>query len=93
MKNQTMWFVAIGINLILIFFLFNPFSNSNQGQSMDVRLGYLIMPFIISSINFFIAIFINIYNVVKGEKFKGHPFFLLSLLALLVGLGICSLQK
>jgi hypothetical protein len=93
MRNQTMWFTAIGINFILIFFLFNPFSNSNQGQSMDVRLGYLVIPFIISSINFFIAIFINTYNAVRGEKFRGQPFFLLSLLALLAGLGICALHK
>jgi hypothetical protein len=92
MKNLKMWIFAIVINLVLIFITVQS-NEADKGRSMSIRLGYLIMPFMVSAFNFLIAIFINTYNAVKGEKFRGHPFFLMSLLALLVGLGICSLRK
>jgi hypothetical protein len=87
MKNQTMWFSAIIVNILtcITYWMLNPKVN----RGFDYRALFLF--FFLIGFNFIIGFTIAAYTAFKGRDIEGHPFLMISLLLLLISWGVCHL--
>jgi hypothetical protein len=85
MRNWKMWGSAIALNVVIICPLWYNYSPQNDMY----RIQLLLYPLFFFIGNFIIAGGINIYNRTNGFDANSKPFFLIGLVILLIGWGIC----
>ena len=85
MKNLKNWCVAIALNIVIIC----PIWYNYVPQNDMYRLQLLLFPFFFLIGNSIIGTGVNIYNKKNGFDANGKPFFLIGLVILLIGWGIC----
>jgi hypothetical protein len=86
MKNWKMWSYAIFLNSVLIGF---QWKNSPTNTIYD-KLGLGLTILFIAFLNFTIGIGISNYSDTNRAELKATPFYLLSILITLIGIGVCG---
>jgi hypothetical protein len=86
MKSIYAWAYAIAFNVIVSCVYLSSDSFTNDIYKIQL----LVYPIILMIVNLFIGKAINLYNASIGFDENGKPFYLLGIIVLLIGWGICT---